>query len=152
MTRFGSLRRRISSLRAPIQSGDEAAISRAILRLSRRRRVFAPLAFAVGAFVLLFSGLRLLVLNWRLMLVQILPAMWIWLAMFDLKLHVLHGKSFHVLRGPILIPIGLTIIAITIGCFYLNAVFAFAVSVPGKPAIRPALVQARSHLRPIAAW
>ena len=36
---------------------------------------------------------------------QILPAMWIWLAMFDLKGHTLHGKSFNVLRGPILIPL-----------------------------------------------
>ena len=75
--------------------------------------MFAPLAFAVSAFVLLFDGLRLLVSNWRLTLVTVLPAMWIWLAMFDLKVHVLHGKSLHVIRGPILIPICLVIIAIT---------------------------------------
>src|ERR1700761_5962471 len=147
MTRFGSLRRRISSLRAPIQSGDEAAISRAILRLSRRRRVFAPLALAVGAFVLLFSGLRLIVSNWRLMLVQILPAMWIWLAMFDLKIHVLHGRTFNVLRGPILIPIGLVIVGLTVASFLLNAVFAFAISQqPGPPEVRPAVAQARQHV------
>jgi hypothetical protein len=40
-----------------------------------------------------FNGLKLLFSNWRLTLVQILPAMWIWLAMFDLKEHALHGKS-----------------------------------------------------------
>jgi hypothetical protein len=28
----------------------------------------------------------------------------IWLAMFGLKVHVLHGKSFHVFRAPVLIP------------------------------------------------
>ena len=89
-----------------IEASDEARIEEAILRLSRSRRVFAPLAFAIGAFVMLFDGLRLLVSNWRLTLVQILPAMWIWLAMFDLKAHMLHGKSFNVLRGPVLIPIG----------------------------------------------
>ena len=61
-----------------IQDNDEAGIKAAILRLSESRRVFAPLAFAVGAFVMLFNGLRLLVTNWRLTLVQILPAMWIW--------------------------------------------------------------------------
>jgi hypothetical protein len=42
---------------------------------------------------MLFNGLKLLFSNWRLTLVQILPAMWIWLAMFDLKEHALHGKS-----------------------------------------------------------
>ena len=134
-----------------IQDNDEAKIEEAILRLSESRRVFAPLAFAVGAFVMLFNGLRLLVTNWRLTLVQILPAMWIWLAMLDLKAHVLHGKSFTVVRGPVLIPLGLVIIAITVASFFLNAVFAFAVSQPGRPEVRPAVAQARQHLKTIMA-
>jgi len=149
--RFAALSGRIGALVRAIQDNDEAAIEAAILRLSRSRRIFAPLAFAVGAFVMLFDGLRLPVTNWRLTLVQILPAMWIWLAMFDLKAHVLHGKSFTVLRGPVLIPIGLVIIAITVASFFLNAVFAFAVSRPGRPEVRPAVAQARHHLRPIMA-
>ncbi|MGO9886935.1 MAG: hypothetical protein ACLP0L_03330 [Solirubrobacteraceae bacterium] len=140
---------RIRSLVRAIQENDEAKIEEAILRLSRSRRIFAPLALAVSAFVLLFDGLRLLVSNWRLTLVTVLPAMWIWLAMFDLKVHVLHGKSFHVLRGPILIPICLAIIAITMVAFYLNAVFAFAIAKPGRPVVRPGVAQARQHLTPI---
>ena len=111
--RLDSFSSRVQSLVRAIQENDEAKIEEAILRLSRSRRALAPLAFAVGAFVLLFDGLRLLVSNWRLTLVQVLPAMWVWMTMLDLKAHVLHGKSFHVLRGPILIPICLVIIAIT---------------------------------------
>ena len=149
--RFAALSARIGTLVRAIEDNDEAKIEEAILRLSESRRVFAPLAFAVSAFAMLFNGLRLLVTNWRLTLVQILPAMWIWLAMFDLKAHVLHGKSFTVLRGSVLIPIGLLIIAITIASFFLNAVFAFAVSRPGRPEVRPAFAQARQHLRPIMA-
>lgn len=147
--RLDSLSSRIRALIRAIEDNDEARIQEAVLRLSRSRRVFAPLALAVGAFALLFDGLRLLVSNWRLTLVQALPAMWIWLAMFDLKLHVLHGKSFHVLRGPILIPIGLVIITVTVTSFVLNAVFAFAIAVPGVPEIRPAFAKARSHWVPI---
>jgi uncharacterized membrane protein len=149
--RSAALSARIQALVGAIQENDEAKIEEAILRLSESRRVFAPLAFAVGAFVMLFNGLRLLVTNWRLTLVQVLPAMWIWVAMFDLKAHVLHGKSFNALRGPVLIPIVLLIIAITIASFFLNAVFAFAVSQPGRPEVRPAVAQARRHLRPIMA-
>ena len=141
---------RIGSLVRAIQENDDARIEEAVLRLSRSRRVFAPLAFAVGAFVLLFDALRLIVSNWRLMLVQILPAMWIWLAMFDLKLHVLHGRSFHVLRGPILIPIGLVIVALTVVSFLLNAVFAFAVARSGRAEVRPAFHEARRHVASIA--
>ncbi len=144
-----SLSSRIGSLVRAIESSDEARIEEAVLRLSKSRRVFAPLAFAVGAFALLFDGLRLLASNWRLTLVQILPAVWIWLAMADLKAHVLHGHSFTVLRGPVLIPIALAIIAVTIVCFFLNAVFAFAITRPGAPEIRPAVAQARRHVMPI---
>ena len=125
---------------------DEAQLENAVLELSRSRRWLAPLALAVGAFAMLFNGVKLLVTNWRLTLVQVLPAMWIWAAMIDLKAHLLHGKSFHVLHGPVLIPVVLAITAITAASFYLNAVFAFAIVEPGRPEIRPAFTQVRSHL------
>src|SRR3954468_18913422 len=88
-----------------IREGDEAMVEDAVLRVSRSRRWLAPLALAVGAFVMLFQGVRLVFINWRLTLVQVLPAMWVWLAMLDLKAHALHGRSFHVLTGAIVIPI-----------------------------------------------
>ncbi len=141
--------KRIRSLISAIEQGDDAQIRDAVLRLSRSRRMFAPLAFTVGAFALLFDGLRLLVSNWRLTLVQVLPAMWIWLAMFDLKVHVLQGKSLPVLRGPILIPLGLLVVTITMASFFLNAVFAFAIARSGPPQIRPAVDEARRNLVPI---
>ena len=124
-----------------------------VLRLSRSRRWLAPLALAVGAFAMLFEGVKLLFTNWRLTLIQVLPAMWIWAAMVDLKAHVLHGKSFHVLTGPVVvIPVVLAVAAITAASFFLNAVFAFAIAQPGPPQIRPAFAQARSHLAVVLGW
>jgi divalent metal cation (Fe/Co/Zn/Cd) transporter len=99
---------------------------------------------------MLFNGLRLLVTNWRLTLVEILPAMWVWLAMFDQGARAAR-QSFTALRGPVLIPLGLLIIALTVASFFLNAVFAFAVSHSGRPEVRSAVTQARQHLRPIMA-
>jgi hypothetical protein len=49
-------------------------------------------------------------------------------------------------EGPVLIPIVLTIIAVTAASFFMNSVFAFAVSQPGRPQVRPAITQARGHL------
>ncbi len=132
-----------------IRDGDESMVEKAILGLSQRSRWLAPLALVVGAFAMLFQGVKLLVTNWRLTLVQVLPAMWIWFAMLDIKLHVFRGKQFHVIRGPLLIPAILAVAAITAASFFLNAVFAFAISKPGKPEIRPAFAQARRHLRTI---
>ena len=72
--------------------------------------------------------------------------------MLDIKVHTLHGKEFHVFRGPILIPAIFGVTALTAASFYLNGVFAFAISVPGKPKIRPAFAQANRHMRTILAW
>ncbi len=129
-----------------IRDSDRAVVDEAVLRLSRSRRWLAPLALAVGAVAMLLEGVKLLFTNWRLTLIQVLPAMWIWAAMVDLKAHVLHGKSFHVLTGPVVIPLVLAVAAITAAGFFLNAVFAFAIAQPGAPLIRPAFTLARSHL------
>jgi hypothetical protein len=142
----------ISRLVEAINSSDDAAVERAVLQLSSRHRWLAPLGLIVGAFLMLFQGLKLLVTNWRLTLVQIVPAMWIWAAMLDIKIHLLHGKQFNVVRGPILIPCVLAVTGITAASFYLNGVFAFAISKSGRPEIRPAFGQAKRHLRVILTW
>jgi hypothetical protein len=129
-----------------IQSGDESAVEAAVVALSRSRRIFAPLVFAIGAFVMLFQGLRLVFVNWRLTLVQILPAMWIWVAFLDLKLHVIKGKDFHIWSAPGALALVIVIALVTAAGFFLNAVFAFAITQPGRPEIRPAFALARRHL------
>jgi len=136
-----------------IRHGDDDTVEAAVLALSRRSRWLAPLALMVGGLAMLFQGVRTLFINWRLTLIQILPAMWIWVVMLDLKAHVLHGREFHVFKRPVVvIPIILVIAAVTAASFYLNAVFAFAIARKGTPEIRPAFALARVHLRTILAW
>jgi hypothetical protein len=142
----------VRRLIAAIRENDERKVEEAVLQLARTRRIFAPLALAVGAFVMLFNGLRLLVTNWRLMLVQALPAMWIWAATYDLKAHVLRGKEFTIIRGPIVLVLFAAVVLITIAAFYLNAAFAFAISQPGPPDLRAGFGQARQHLRTVTGW
>jgi hypothetical protein len=137
---------RVRRLVRAIREGEEAKVEQAILSLSQSRRWLAPVAFAVGAFVMLFDGLKLVFSNW-LTVVQVLPAMWIWLAMLDLKVHVLHGKSFIVRHGPVAVAVVAAITAITAAAFFLNAVFPFAIAEPGPPEIRPAFARARAHRR-----
>jgi len=142
--------KRLRQLIVAIREGDQQRVEEVILQLSRRKRIFAPLALAVGAFVMLFSGLRLLVTNWRLMLVQILPAMLIWAVTLDLKAHVLYGRQFHVIRGPIVLLIFVAVVLVTTAAFFLNAAFAFAISQPGPPQVAAGFHQARGH--PAVVW
>jgi len=146
------LRQLVWRLIVSIREGDEHTIEDAVLQLSKKRRIFAPLTLAVGGFVMLFSGLRLLVTNWRLMLVQVLPAMLIWAATIDLKAHVLHGKEFHDIRGPIVLVLFAAAVLVTTAAFYLNAAFAFTISQPGPPQLRTGFEAARKHARAILCW
>ncbi|HEX4305418.1 MAG TPA: hypothetical protein VHZ54_05235 [Solirubrobacterales bacterium] len=132
-----------------VRDGDEAEVVRAVEALSRRHRLLAPLALLVGGVAMLFSGLRLLVSNWRLTLLQIPPAMWIWAAMYDLRAHLLHDGTVHGVTGPVVIPVIAAVVAITVFCFWLNAIFGFAISQDGKPEVRPAMEEARPHMTTI---
>jgi hypothetical protein len=130
-----------------IREDDHESVETAIVALSRSRRIFAPLVFTVAAFVMLFQGLRLVFSNWRLLLVEILPAMWIWVALLDLKAHAFKGHAFRDWRGPTALALVLLIAVVTAAAFYLNAVFAFAIAEPGhEKHIRPAFALARRHL------
>ncbi len=144
---------RWSRLVSAIRNSDDEAVEAVLVDLSSRNRLMAPLSLLVGAFAMLFQGIRLLFTNWRLTLIQILPAMLIWAAMLDLKIHLLKGKSFTVLRGPVLVPLVVAIAALTAAAYFLNGVFAFSVSgASGAEELRVAAAQARRHLRPILGW
>jgi hypothetical protein len=69
--------------------------------------------------------------------------------MYDFRAHILQDGSLRVLRGPVLIPLGSLIVAITAASFFLTAVFTFGIAQPGVPEIQPAVLQAGHDLAPI---
>jgi hypothetical protein len=135
-----------------VRESDDEQVEAALVELSRRNRLLAPLSLVVGAFVMLFQGVRLLFTNWRLTLIQLLPATLIWAAMLDLKVHALKGRSFVVLRGPVLIPLVLVLAVLTAGAYYLNAVFAFHISGDRDAGFHPAFAAAKRHRHAILGW
>ena len=158
-SRRAQVLRRIGALVVAIRDGDDGTVEAAVRDLSARRRIFAPLGMAVGAFAMLFEGLRLIFTNWRLTLIQILPAMWVWAAMLDIKAHAFEGvplvptgrrsskgvTSLPTPHGWVLLGAILAVAVVTVATFVLNAVFAFAIAEPGRPEIRPAFTRARAH-------
>ena len=121
-------------------------VEAAVRQMSQSRRYLAPLALVVGALVMLFNGVKLLFTEWRLSLVQVLPAMWIWAAMLDLKIHLVKARELHYWDGTFAIVLVSLVVLISAGAFYLNGVFAFAISRPGKPQIHPAFASVNRHL------
>jgi hypothetical protein len=143
---------RLEVLVRAIADSDEAAVERAVLDLTSAHRIFAPLTFVVGALIMLLQGVRVLFTNWRLSLLQALPAMWIWAAMLNLKVHVIKGRDFNLWYGPAALGLVLAITAITAAVFFLNAVFAMAVAGPPGGGIRQAFRMARKHSAVAFLW
>jgi hypothetical protein len=129
-----------------IRDGDERDLQAALRSHETRRNLFLVLTLTVGALIMLLQGLKLLFVNWRLSLLQIIPAMWIWAAMVYFKVHVFHGREFRLWYGPGALLVILGTMLITVASLYLNAVFGFAISAPGHPEIRPAFRLASRYL------
>ena len=146
--RWAALRRLVRA----IAEVDPATMEQTARRLGQSRRILTPLAWAAGTIVLLIRGVKLLILNWRLSLIQLVPAAWVWLAMWDLKRHLLHGRSFMQLHFAAQLAIAAAVVAVSIAAFWCNAVFAFAIDGPPPPRIAPAVRKARQARRMVTAW
>lgn len=144
---IGKLRRVV----AAIERGDEQLVTAEVLRWSRAWRPLAPLALCIGAFVMLFEGLRRLWTNWRLILVEAVPAMWAWAIMLDLRLHVFGGRGLRAWSGPLAFGLAGVAVVVTVAALYLNTVFAFALAAPGAATLGPAFGRANGHVGTVVA-
>lgn len=134
-----------------IVAADPIAIEAGLRRLGESRRTLAPLAWAAGTLVLMLAGVKLLVLNWRLLLIQLVPAVVVWLAMWDLKQHFLHHTEFRDVSPLLLVGCAVGVVLLTTAAIWCNTVFAFAIDAPGPPLIGPALREANQCRRTILA-
>ena len=133
-----------------VADADAERIELMAREFGESRRFLAPIAWAAGALVLLVRGIKLLLLNWRLLLIELVPAAWVWFVMWELKQHTLRGAPFRqiTLGGMILAAVGAVVLTVT--AFWCNTVFAYAISNP-TPEVRPAIRQARRHRLAIGA-
>jgi hypothetical protein len=61
-------------------------------------------------------------------------------------LHVFKRRELPVWDGALAVILVIAIVIVTVGCYYLNAVFAFAISRPGRPQIGTAFARTRERL------
>jgi hypothetical protein len=139
---------RVVDLVRQVGDADPEAIEESARRLGASRRLLAPIAWAAGALVLLVRGIRLLFVNWRLTLIQLVPAAWVWVAMWDLKWHTLRGAPFREIDPVVTSLLVVVVVAWSVAAFWCNTVFAYAIEEP-RPQIRPAVRRTNGSLRQI---
>ena len=99
----------------------------------------------------MLGGVKLLIVNWRLSLLELVPASCIWLTTWDLKQHFLYGTPFQQLHGLVLALLWVVVVLFTMLFLACNTVFAFAIDTP-PPRIMPAAREARAVTAGIVGW
>ncbi len=120
----------MANLAGAVVSADPTRVESALSALASSRRILAPLGWTLGTIMLLFQGLRTVIVNWRFTLIELVPAIWIGLTWWDLRVHALHKLALSPVHGVALVVVAVGVIAITVACYWCNAVFAMAVE-PG---------------------
>ena len=129
---------------AAVRSTDPATVELAVRELARRHRRLVPLAYAAGTVAIVFDGVVLLVRNWRLTLLQLAPAVWIYVMTWNLRTHLLQGNELDPAVGPAAAA-GVLVVAQV--AYWCNATFGFAMVQQGAPDIGAAFREARPRWR-----
>jgi hypothetical protein len=143
--RSATLWAKVVAVARAVADADPAEVEAAARQLGESRRYLAPVAWGTGAIVLLVRGVKLLILNWRLTLIELVPAAWVWFVMWDLRRHGLRADAFREISVLEVALLVLLTVGASFAAFWCNTVFAFAISNP-KPLIAPAARQANRHL------
>jgi hypothetical protein len=128
---------------AAVRSTDSASVESALADLGKRRWL-APLAYAAGTVAVVFDGVLLLLRNWRLTLLQLFPAVWIWAMTWNMRHRTLANPDIST-NISVLIAIGVVLAAQT--AYWCNATFAYAIAQGPTTDFRAAFRQARLHWR-----
>jgi hypothetical protein len=129
---------------AAVRSTDPSSVEAALTDLSGRRRWLTPLAYAAGTVAVVFDGVLLLVRNWRLSLLQLVPAAWIWAMTWNLKNHSFANPS---ISTGLSILVAVVVLLTAQAAYWCNATFAYTIAQGATPDFRAAFREARTHWR-----
>ena len=132
---------------ARLQSLSEDDLRRA-LRSHSTNPVFRVLALVTGTLLLMLRGVLLLVANWRLIILELVPALWLAVVLWDLRYHVVAGHALVVPTGRWAVGVVLLVLVATAASYWCNVTFAFA-AVGDGTRVREAIHAANANLRPI---
>jgi hypothetical protein len=130
-----------------VRATDPLRIQELVADLSGRSRWLTPLAYLAGTLAVVFDGVALLFKSWRLTLLQLIPAAWIYAMTWNIRSHMLAH------RHPPLTHVALIAVAELVAAqaaYWCNATFAFTLAQDGIPRIADAFAQARPHWRAIS--
>jgi hypothetical protein len=139
-------------LRQAAVVADPADVTQRLRAAGGRSRLTLPLAFAGHALEAVVRGVLLLAGNWRLMLVELVPAVWIGAITWDWRAHVTGRVELVEVHGWVAVGIAAFVVAMNLLAYWCNAVFAFTLTQGAHIDLRAAFRDARERARIVNAW
>jgi hypothetical protein len=129
---------------AAVRGTDPGSVESALKDLGGRRRWLAPLVYAAGTLAVVFDGFLLLLRNWRLTLLQLFPAIWIWVMTWNMKHHLLSKPTF---STSVVVTVAVGVVLAAQVAYWCNGTFAYTMAQSATPDIKAAFGEARPHWR-----
>jgi len=127
-----------------VRAVEPGRVHAEVRRLGERRRWLKPLAYAAGTVEIVFEGVVVLLRNWRLLLLMLVPAAWIGLMSWNLRSRVFSDRDLPTYVAP---ELAIGVLAVSLIAYWCNATFAFALTQEGGADLRAAFARARPHWR-----
>ena len=98
------------------------------------------------------AGVLLLVGNWRLLLMELVPALWLGAITWDWRARTFGKLPLAEVHGEAAVAVMAVILVMTFAAYWCNAVFAFAAVQSPPVDLRAAMRSAGAHWRRITVW
>lgn len=146
---------RLTQLRRLLDTGRDAdpqAVADGVRRVIGRRRWLLPLVVVGQTLDALVAGVLLLLRNWKLLLVELVPAIWLGALTWDWRARVTGRLPLAEVHGAAAVGVAVLVMAATYAAYWCNALFAFTATRPPPVDLRAAARSARAARRTIATW
>ena len=149
---LATLRDQLEVLRTAGANADTSIATDLLHDLGGRSRWLLPVAYAGHTIELMVGGVLLLLRNWRLLLLELVPAIWLAAITWDWRVHVTGELPRVGFDGWAALGVLTFVVAANLLAYWCNATFAFVLTQQGEPSIRVAFDEARRHAWKITVW
>ena len=150
--RGSALLAQLTLLRRAAEASDPADIALLLQRAGAHHRFLLPLAFAGHTLASVVHGVLVIARNWRLMLIELIPAVWIGAITWNWRAHVSGRIELVEVHGTVAVAIAVFVVTVNLLAYWCNAVFAFTLSQDDRSDLSAAFRQARQRANVVNAW
>jgi hypothetical protein len=137
---------RVGRERDPQEIADE------VRTYAAGRRWLLPLLYVGQTIDSVLAGVWLLLGNWRLLLLELVPALWLGAITWDWRVRTFGRLPLAEVHGLVALGVVLVVLGTTLVAYWCNSVFAFTAVQPSPVDLSAAFASARSHARRITTW